>query len=345
MYLSDTPSPVERPDLFFAAPLVDPDPADGWTDPSAWAAAEACAGRALAEAAAAVARLDERLAGAGASRDGLALRLALGGAGRLLWAEGSRLRWEKLALALHERLGVADADSRVLARARWAVRRMLATAEDLVVPSGVRAFLGLADVSEFDGLDAGGWEAGGSDAHGFEAHGSEAFADLADDLDVKGPDGVDLQDWCGAIRADLHPLTRAAMGWHLWRAWGLTVPERLLEPAVAAGRLATEGQGASPALLVHPASGSGLDAAARLERWLAAATDAAQAALAEIDRVRLWRERAGMATDGLQGRGAPALIGLLARLPVVSAKVISAELGVSGTQARHLMDRFDGLGL
>lgn len=303
-----------------------------WQDPAGWIAAERGAGHVLAEAAAAAARLDERLRRMAAEHRGLLReRIALTEASDLLWAEGVRLRPERIALVDRGRLGRAWDGEQAVARASWAVRRMTAPADLPETPAAVRSFLGL---------------------HNALADGTVG-ADEGVDREGLWLDGLDdgaVADWSGALDelAGTHPLTRAAAGFHLWRGFALSPPERVLEPAVMAARigagLAQGGLAAIPLAFGNPRAvpDRGGDAAARLSAWLGAVTGAALRAQAVLDRLEAWQLRAERATADMQGKGAPALIRLIVARPMISAADVADALQVSAAQARLLLNRLAG---
>ncbi|MEM7060968.1 MAG: DUF1403 family protein [Pseudomonadota bacterium] len=249
------------------------------------------------------------------------MRLAISASERLAWSEGLHLRPEKLALVLYDRIGGSEDDGRALARAAWSVRRMTSPIGAVSTPSDLGDFLET------------------------RRNGSPERDERPDFSSAPTPE--DLSDWCTAMGSakHLHPLVQAAMAWHLWRAWCLTDADQRLEASVVAGRLAAHQQSVFFCLPVDPETGPGTDAPARLTRWLQAALTETNQSLAAIARVQEWRHRAFDATGKLQGKGAPALVDLIAGLPVVSAKVIAHELSISTTQARHLIGRFEALDL
>ena len=72
----------------------------------------------------AIARLDERLLRMAPSRrNGLVERIALSITSDALWAEGTRLRPEHLALADRDRIGRSEDEDQIIARATWADER------------------------------------------------------------------------------------------------------------------------------------------------------------------------------------------------------------------------------
>ena len=111
-------------------------------DPREWLAAEARLGRELARAAAAAARLDERVRqeGAGAVR-----RLALAEAAALSWQAGDRVAVERLALHDLDRADMVRDDAGALGAAHWAFRRL---SGGPAPQAGVAAFLGSEGADE-----------------------------------------------------------------------------------------------------------------------------------------------------------------------------------------------------
>lgn len=312
----------------FAPPIPMAGPGPDWHDPTAWLQAEGRAGRALAEAAEAVARLDERLRRVPeATRLAWQERLALDQVSGLLWAEGVRLRPEILALADADRLGRTEDEAHVLARAHWAQRRLMGQGAAPEI-AGVAAFLGKTDAGE------GGW------------------GDLPEALIPAAPDPGAEAAWRDAMTAleGAHVLTRSAAAFHLWRGLGLSRLDAWLEPGVAASRIAAEAaRGGLMAVPLITGSERALDgrggAGERLQTWLSGLTQAADHVQMALDRIEAWQARAYSDASGLKGKGAPALIALLAARPVVSAKDVSASLDLSPVQARTLLNRLHALGL
>jgi hypothetical protein len=304
----------------------------GWHDPAGWIAAERGAGRALAEAAAVAARLDERLRRLPAERRALLReRIALTEASDLLWAEGVRLRPERLALADRGRIGRVWDGEQAVARAAWAVRRMTARPGSPETPASIRSFLGL---------------------HAAPAERADGGIDR-DSLWLGGLDDMAVAEWCAAVAtlAETHPLTRAAAGFHLWRGFALSPPERVLEPAVMAARIgaamAQGGLAAIPLAFGNPRAvpAPGGDAAARLSAWLGAVAGATLRVQAMLDRLDAWQARAESTTADMQGKGAPALLRLIVARPMLSAADVADALQVSAAQARLLLNRLAGKAL
>lgn len=320
----------------FAPPIPMAARRPAWFDPQVWMEAEHRAGRALADAAEAVGRLDERLRRVSeATRQAWRERLALEDISGLLWAEGVRLRAETLALADADRLGRTEDDDRIIARGQWALRRLTGQGNVPRNAEEMPAFLGRAPRSA-EALS-----------------GESAWTGLSETLIPPGPDSCTASPWCAAMDAleDAHPLTRSAVAFHLWRGLGLSGPEIWLEPGVVAARIAATGArgGLSVAPLMagsgRALTGHGGGAGERLTAWLSGLTHAAGHAQMALDRIEAWHEAACDRATGFKGKGAPALIGLLAARPIVSARDVAAALAVSTVQARTLLNRLHALGL
>lgn len=99
------------------------DTAADLADPAAWRQAQAALALPLAEAAAALARLDATLVSLdAAAADGAVLRLALAEAEAMLWAGGIVMPREEIGRdALDAR---AASDPEAMRLARWALRRL-----------------------------------------------------------------------------------------------------------------------------------------------------------------------------------------------------------------------------
>lgn len=316
----------------FPVPGREPD----WLDPDAWIVAEHGAGRALAEAAEATGRLDERLRRVPeATRLAWRERLALGDVSALLWAEGTRIRPERLALADADRLGRTEDEDQVIARAGWAQRRLTGQADVPGSSDAVARFLGRAVHRRTGGDEAGRW------------------SDLPEALIPAGPDPGMAARWAEAVSAldACHPLTRSAAAFHLWRGLGLSAPEAWLEPGVVAARIAAVahrgGLRATPLLAgsERALAGQGGGAGERLQTWLTGLSAAAEHAQLTLDRIEAWHAAALDRAVEMKGKGAPALIGLLTARPIVSSADAAKALDVSKVQARTLLNRLEALGL
>ena len=174
-----------------------------------WRKAEAGHAARLARAAGRLGALDDRLR---RGPEGWRHRLALIEAADLSWFSGDRIGSDRLALWISMRLSGVQDDTAALARVGWAVRR-------LTGGPGPEA-----DLSAF--LDR-------RDTENIPAE-AESFADRAG-------------GWLGlmADAAELHPITRACLGFHLWSLAGLGQYGDRMEAAVTAARIAaSDGKGA-----------------------------------------------------------------------------------------------------
>lgn len=270
-----------------------------------WARAEAgCAAR-LARLAGRLGALDDRLR---RGPEGWRHRLALIEAAELSWFMGDRVGPDRLALWLSLRLSGVQDDASALARVGWAVRRLTGGPGP---EADLAAFLDRRDRAELAGN-------------------AEPFAERA-------------EGWLDQIgdAAELHPITRACMGFHLWPRAGLgshpgSVEDRF-EAAVTAGRLAmAEGQGAvfAPLAMAGPpglaaALRAGGAPADRLPRWLGAMEAACRTAMRQLDDIEAWAARAEAAMRPLSGRTPPALRRVLTDWPLVSAPMAESLTGAS----------------
>ncbi|TCM75885.1 uncharacterized protein DUF1403 [Rhodovulum steppense] len=287
--------------------------------PEAFLEAEAAQAAALARAAAALAALDEAVRRSGR---GMAERLALIEAEAMLRAEGGRAGREEIARHLAQALP-ADRHRPDIARAAWAVRRLLAAPGP---PGELRAFLGLHRVDS---------------------------AALPEDLQPR-PVGSDFdlaaaafQHGMGAL-APAHPLTRAAWGFELWHRAGLSAEGAVAEPATAAARIAAQENRALGFAPLSPARGTWErrgTAEARLAQWLRAVDDGARAAMLEIARVETWTTRAREAAGAMKGRGPAALVEALAVRPMLTTDTAATLAGLSRDTAERGLARLHRMGL
>lgn len=287
-------------------------------DPKAWAKAEGRAGRELAAASAVCARLDERLR---LAPTGLLERLAMGEVEALLWAQGDRISAERIALYLRLREATMQ-DGQMLSAASWAVRRMLGQG----MPEDLSTFLGRKTVPEDSLLDMA------SRPVGIEFEGLQnTWLTVLSDLD------------------DVHPLTRAAAGFHAWRTFGLSDPGAVLEGAVAASKIGAAGNKALQFVPVALAdryalaqSGTPLE---RLLGWLKAVENAGLRSLMLLAQLENWRGRALDITAKFSGKTPPALIEVFIKSTVVSVAIAVEMTGVSKAAAQRNLTRFEDLGL
>ncbi|MCK0097291.1 hypothetical protein MWU60_17065 [Yoonia sp. F2084L] len=269
-------------------------------DVAAWVAAEAALARPLADLALQVGALTARLA---AGPAGWRQRLALREAADLSWLAGDRVPMERLALWLTLRLAGDNEDAQALARAGWAVRRLqggAGPADDLA------AFLGRQSEEGQVQLDH----------------------QIADWTEVMGQ------------AQQLHPLSRAALGFHIWPVVGLSAghamggaaPLPLMEAAVVAARYSLQtGDGLFVPLALGGAGGlrAGGTPQDRLQRWISGADHATRAGVRMLDAVSAWEAQANEVCAGLSGRTPPQLLRLLCDWPLVSAPMAEAETSAS----------------
>lgn len=187
--------------------------------------------------------------------------------------------------------GVQD-DTAALARVGWAVRRLTGGPGPEVDLSG---FLDRRDPENL-----------GDDA--------EPFADRASGW-------LDLM----AQGVDLHPITRACMGFHLWSLAGLGQLGDQMEAAVTASRItANENRGAVFAPLAMGGAGglrAGGPPADRLARWLDGMETACLTAMRHLDDIEAWSVRAEAAMTPLSGKTPRALRAVLTEWPLVTASM------------------------
>lgn len=306
------PEPLDEDDLWFLpgpdleladAPYDVPLPKADQTplvDVAAWRQAEADLAGPLAELALRVGRLTERVH---AGPDGWLHRLALREAVDLSWLAGDRVPLERLALWLTLRLAGDNDDAQALARAGWAVRRLQA---------------------------------------GLGPH-----SDLADFLGRQSEDRQmmldhQIADWYEVMEQarNMHPISRAALGFHIWPVVGLSAATQtmggaaalpVVEAAVVAARFAMDESGVFLPLALGGAGGlrSGGTAQERLKRWISGADHATRAALRMLEEVTAWERLAAQACAGLSGRTPPQLITLLRDWPLVSAPMAEAQIDAS----------------
>lgn len=174
--------------------------------------------------------------------------------------------------------------------------------------------------------------------------GPEPMADLAAFLDRRDPEDIDdsaerLKDRAGAwldvmaAAADLHPITRACMGFHLWSLAGLGQHGDQIEAAVTASRIAaSDGRGAIFAPLAMGGAGglrSGGTPAERLARWLSGMENAILTATRHMDDIETWLARTEATMAPLTGKTPQVLLSVLTEWPLVSAPMTEAMTGVS----------------
>jgi hypothetical protein len=159
----------------------------------------------------------------------------------------------------------------------------------------------------------------------------ENMADEAEPFVDRAGGWLDLM----AQVADLHPITRACAGYHLWSLAGLGQEGDRMEAAVTAARIAaSEGKGALFAPLAMGGTGglrAGGSPTDRLARWVDGMETACLTAMRHLDDIEAWSARAETEMTPLSGKTPPALRVLLAEWPLVSAPM--AETLTSASRA------------
>jgi len=305
------PGPVEEePDYLPPGPRAEPDENSILVD---WTQAEAGLAARLARVAARVGALDDRLR---RGPEGWRHRLALIEAAELSWFVGDRITPDRLALWISLRLSGVQEDAAELARVGWATRRLTGGPGP---EESLADFLGRHDP---EALDA-------------EA---DRFADRAGSW-------LDLM----VETRDLHPITRACMGFHLWSLAGLGQHGDRMEAAVTAGRIAAgDGMGAVFAPLAMGGAGalraSG-PTAERLACWLDGMDSATLTAMRQLDDIETWSARAESIMAPLSGRTPPALRAALTEWPLVSAPMAEAVTGASRAAVQRNLAWMEARGL
>ena len=160
-----------------------------------------------------------------------------------------------------------------------------------------------------------------------------------------------------AQAAELHPITRACAGYHLWSLAGLGQQGDRMEAAVTAARIAaSEGKGAVFAPLAMGGAGglrAGGPPADRLARWLEGMETACLTAMRHLDDVEAWSARAEAEMTPLSGKTPRALRAVLTEWPLVStpmgevltnASRAAVQRNITWMEARGLIREVTGQG-
>ncbi len=310
-------------DLWFLPGPLDEEPEDLPPGPRAeppdtaviedWAKAESVHAARLARVAGRLGALDDRLL---RGPEGWRHRLALIEAADLSWFAGDRVSADRLALWISMRLSGAQDDQNALARVGWAVRR-------LTGGPGPKA-----DLAAF-----------------LDRRDPENIEDSAERFDDRAGGWMDVM----AAAGDLHPITRACMGFHLWSLAGLGQHGDQIEAAVTASRIAAcEGSGAVFAPLAMGGAG-GLRVSGspveRLARWLDGMNSAILTAMRTLDDIEAWTGRAEKVMAHLSGRTPVALRKVLTEWPLISAPMAEALTGASRAAVQRNLVRLEEGGL
>ena len=302
--------PEEEPDDLPPGPRAEP---PDTVVIEAWEKAEGAHTARLAKVAGRLGAMDDRLL---RGPEGWRHRLALIEAADLSWFAGDRVSPDRLALWVSMRLSGVQDDSEALARAGWAVRRLTGGPEPMV---DLAAFLDRRD--------------------------PEKFEDNAERFDERAGSWLDVM----TAAIDLHPITRACMGFHLWSLAGLGQYGDRIEAAVTAGRIAaSDGNGAVFAPLAMGGAG-GLRAsgrpADRLARWLDEMETGCLTAMRHLDDLEAWATRAEAETAALSGKTPPNLLVALTEWPLVSAPMAQTLTGASRAAVQRNLAWMEARGL
>jgi hypothetical protein len=305
------PGPIEEePDYLLPGPRAEPRETELLDD---WQKAEAGHAARLARAAGRLGALDDRLK---RGPEGWRHRLALIEAADLTWFVGDRIGPDRLALWISMRLSSLHDDTAVLARVGWAVRRLTGGPGPEV---DLSAFLDRRD--------------------------PENIADEAELFEDRAGGWLDLMSQA----ADLHPITRACMGFHLWNLAGLGQRGDRVEAVVTAARIAaSEGRGAVFAPLAMGGAGGlrvGGPPADRLARWLDGMESACLTAMRHLDDIEAWAARAEAEMAPLSGKTPPSLRAVLTEWPLVSAPMAEAMTGASRAAVQRNLAWMEARGL
>jgi len=305
------PGPMEEePDYLPPGQRAEPREAEALDD---WRKAEAGHAARLARVASRLGALDGRLK---RSPEGWRNRLALIEAANLSWYVGDRIGPDRLALWISMRISSLHDDTAALARAGWAVRRLTGGPGPEV---DLSAFLDRRD--------------------------PENMADEAEPFMDRARGWLDLT----AQAADLHPMTRACAGFHLWSLAGLGQQGDRMEAAVTAARIAaSDDNGAVFAPLAMGGAG-GLRADGpptnRLARWLDGMETACLTAMRHLDDIEAWSARAEAEMTPLSGKTPRALRAVLTEWPLVSAPMAEALTGSSRAAVQRNLTWMEERGL
>lgn len=149
--------------------------------------------------------------------------------------------------------------------------------------------------------------------------------------------------------ADLYPITRASLGFHLRSLAGLGQHGDRMEAAVTAARIAAgEGRGAVFAPLAMGGAGwlrAGGPPADRLARWLDCMESASLTAMRHLDDIEAWAARAEAEMAPLSGKIPPSLLAVLTEWPLASAPMAEALTGANRAAVQRNLAWMEARGL
>jgi len=267
-----------------------------------WLAAQGALAAELADLAVLYGALEQRLR---TGPPGWRHRLALREAADLSWAVGDRIPVGQLALWEGLRLSGVQADAPGLARASWALRRLVSG-----MGPGFAAFFG---------------RQGGQED-------MATLSGLAADLDPLHPvtRAVALgQIWQRAGQVEPARQIEAAV----------------LTACLAAGMARSAPAAPRGFVPQAVAIGGGGAPAATLAAWLRGATAATQGALSHLDRVLAWQARAALALADLQGRTPALLLAVLVEWPMVTSGLAERLTAANKATVLRNLDLMQARGL
>lgn len=306
----------------------------------AWRAAEAGQAAQLARVAARLGILDERLRRGPA---GWRQRLALIEAADLSWLTQDRIGLDRLSLYMGLRVSTATDDAQALYRIGWTVRRLTGGPAPLTLRSGVRDLATFLDRRDRPGQGER-FEEAKAPSRVVEMAEREAFEDR-------------VAGWLAIMdqAEDLHAVTRACMGFHLWHVAELSPVDDPLEAAVTAARVAiadlAPSESAPGAIFAPIAMGGGGgfraigDPSARLARWLNAMESATFAALRKLEEIEAWAAAAERTMAPLSGKTPPMLRDLFTSWPLVSVQMAEKLTGAHRATVQRNIDWMEVRGL
>jgi hypothetical protein len=299
----------------------------------AWRAAEAGQAAQLARVAARLGVLDERLR---RGPPGWRHRLALIEAADLSWLTQDRIGLDRLSLYMALRVSTVTDDAQALYRIGWTVRRLTGGPAPLARRSGVDGLETFLDRRARPGQGER-FEDAKAPSRMVEMAERDAFEDRA-------------AGWLAMMdqAEDLHPVTRACMGFHLWHVAELSPVDDPLEAAVTAARVAIAdlmpSGSATGAIFAPIAMGGGGgfraigDPSARLARWLNAMESATFAALRRLEESEAWAVVAERTMAPLSGKTPPMLRDLFTSWPLVSVQMAEKLTGTHRATVQRNID-------
>lgn len=276
----------------------------------AWEQAQGVQALHLARVAARFGALDQRLR---LAPKGWRHRLALMEASNLSWLAGDRVSVDRLGLGQAMRISATGDDTTALQRAGWAFRHLSGG------PGPEPDLAGFLNRHEVEG---------------------------------ENPLSDRVAAWNALMQAaaNLHPIVRACLAFHLWPMSGIGLEGDILEGGVVSLRIsAGDGQGGT--LFVPVLTGGagrlcgGGEPADKLRRWLQASEQGIIRAMRHLDQLEQWEITARDRIAGLSGRTPPRLIEALLGWPLVTAPMAENLTGASRAAVQRNLAWFQAQGL